>query len=149
VVYDACELGKHIRSSYASFGSRSSCLFDLIHFDVWRSCPITTLNGFRYFISFINYFSRVAWFYLVKNKSDVIVCFKKNHIMVQAQHSVVVKVLRSDNEIKYTNKVFGEYLSSHGIQHQITFPYTLEQKGLKRGHLLNVIRSMMISMNVL
>jgi GAG-pre-integrase domain len=44
LVYDACELGKHTKSSYASSYNRSSCLFNLIHSNVWGPCPTTTLN---------------------------------------------------------------------------------------------------------
>jgi hypothetical protein len=47
--------------------------------------------------------------------------------------------------------VFGEYLSSQGIQHQTTCPYTPEQNGVaerKNRHLLEVTRCMMMSMNV-
>jgi hypothetical protein len=72
-------------------------LFNLIHYDVRGSCPITTLNGVRYFVSFIDCFPRVTWIYLMKNKSDVLVCFKIFHKMVQAQYGAVVKVLRFDN----------------------------------------------------
>jgi GAG-pre-integrase domain len=68
---DVCELGKHIKSSYASSHNRNSYLFNLIHSDVWVSCPTTNLNGVRYFVSFIDCFSRVTWLYLMKNKSDV------------------------------------------------------------------------------
>jgi Integrase core domain len=63
----------------------------------------------------------------MKNKSNVLACFKDFHKMIQTQYGAVVKVLRSDNETKYTNRAFGEYLSSHGIQHQTTCPYTSEQ----------------------
>jgi GAG-pre-integrase domain len=35
LVCDACELGKHTRSSHFSFGNRSSLIFDLVHSDVW------------------------------------------------------------------------------------------------------------------
>lgn len=75
LVCDACELGKHTRGSYASSGGRSSCSFELIHSDVWGPCPTTALNGFRYFVTFIDCFSRVTWLYLMKNKSDVFSCF--------------------------------------------------------------------------
>jgi hypothetical protein len=48
---DACELGKHIRSSYVSSGSRSSSIrsssiFEFVHSDVWGLCPTITFNGF-------------------------------------------------------------------------------------------------------
>jgi hypothetical protein len=52
---------------------------------------------------------------------------------------------------QYTNRAFGEYLSSQEIQHQTTCPYTPEQNVVaerKNRHPLEVIRSMMMSMNV-
>jgi hypothetical protein len=87
----------------------------------------------------------------MKNKNDVFACFKDFHKGIQTQYSTVVKVLRSDNVTEYTNMAFGEYLSSQGIQHQTTCPYTPEQNEVaerKNRHLLEVIRSMMMSMNV-
>jgi hypothetical protein len=53
----------------------------------------------------------------MKNKSDVFACFKDFHKGIQIQYGAVVKVLRSDNGTEYTNRAFGEYLSSQGIQH--------------------------------
>jgi Integrase core domain len=127
LVYDACELDKYTKISYVSSCNRSSCLFNLIYFDIWGPCLTTTLNEVRYFVSFIDYFSRVTWLYLMKNKSDVIACFKDFHKMVQTQYSVVVKVLRYDNGIEYSNRAFGKYLPSQGIQYQTTCQYTSEQ----------------------
>jgi GAG-pre-integrase domain/Integrase core domain len=112
LVCDACELGKHTRSSYSSSGSRSSLTFDLVHSDVWGHCPTIVVNGYKYFVSFIDCFFRVTWLYLMKNKSDVFTCFKDFHKGIQTQYSAVVKVLRSDNGTEYTNRAFGEYLSS-------------------------------------
>ena len=87
----------------------------------------------------------------MKNKSDVLTCFKDFHKAVQTQYGAVVKVLISDNGTEYTNRAFGEYLSAQGIQHQTTCPYTPAQNGVaerKNRHLLEVARCMMISMNV-
>ena len=87
----------------------------------------------------------------MKSKSDVLACFKDIHKGVQTQYGEIVKILRSDNGTEYTNRAFAEYLSSQGIQHQTTCPYTPEQNGVaerKNRHLLEVTRSMMISMNV-
>jgi hypothetical protein len=87
----------------------------------------------------------------MKNKNDMFACFKDFHKGVQTQYEPVVKVLRSDNGTEYTNIAFREYLSFQRIQHQTTCPYTPEQNGVaerKNRHLLEVARSMMISMNV-
>jgi Integrase core domain len=111
LVCDACELGKLTRSSYVSSGHRSSCIFDLIHFDIWGPCFTNSMNGYRYFIIFIDCFSRVTWVYLMKNKSEVFDCFKYFHRSIQTQYGTIVKVLRSDNGTEYTNRIFREYLS--------------------------------------
>jgi Integrase core domain len=102
-------------------------------------------------VTFIDYFSRVTWVYLMKNKSEVFNYFKDFHRSIQTQYGVIVNVLRSDNGIEYTNRLFGEYLSVQGIHHQTICPYTPAQNEIaekKNRHLLEVVRSMMISMNV-
>jgi len=124
LVCDGCEFGKHTRSSYASSGSRSSHAFDLVHSDVWGPCSTTSINGYRFFVTFIDCYSRVTWLYLMKNKNDVLACFKDFHKAAQTQFGAVVKALRSDNGTEYTNNAFEEYLSVHGIHHQTTCPYT-------------------------
>lgn len=119
--------GKHTRCSYVNSSNRSSCGFDLVHSDVWGLCSTTSMNGYRYFVTFIDCYSRVTWLYLMRNKSDVLACFKDFHRAIQTQYGAIVKVLRSDNRTEYTNKAFGEYLSVQGIQHQTTCPYTPAQ----------------------
>jgi hypothetical protein len=59
------------------------------------------MNGYRYFVTFIDYFSRVTWVYLMKNKSEVFDRFKDFHRSIQTQYGAVVKVLRSDNGTVY------------------------------------------------
>jgi hypothetical protein len=95
------------------------------------------MNGYRYFVTFINCFSRVTWVYLMENKNEVFHCFKDFH--------------RSNNGTECTNRMLGEYLSAQEIHHQTTCPYTPTQNVAERKnrHLLEVTRSMMISMNVL
>jgi hypothetical protein len=109
------------------------------------------MNGYRYFITFIYYFFRVTWVYLIKNKSEVLGCFKDFHRAIQTQYGAVVKVLKSDNGIEYTNRMFGKYLSAQRIHHHTTYSYTPAQNGVaerNNRHLLEVARSMMISINV-
>ena len=69
LVCDACKLGKLTRSSYVSSDHRSSHAFDMIHSDVWGPCFTSSMNGYKYFVTFIDCFSRVTWLYLMKNKS--------------------------------------------------------------------------------
>jgi len=75
LVCDACELGKHTRTTYLSIGLRSYEPFMLIYSDVWGPCSVTSLSGFKWFVTFINFFSRMTWVYMLRGKHEVIRCF--------------------------------------------------------------------------
>lgn len=61
------------------------------------------------------------------------------------------KVFRSDNGRECTGHAFKQLLAKHGIIHQTSCPYTLQQNGMakrKNKHLIEVARSMMFHSNV-
>ena len=39
---------------------RASAPLELVHYDVWRPCPILSLTRFKYFVTFVDDFSRVT-----------------------------------------------------------------------------------------
>ena len=49
---------------------RASAPFELVHYDVWGPCPVLS-SGFKYFVIFVNDFSRVTWLYLMKIHSEL------------------------------------------------------------------------------
>jgi transposase InsO family protein len=151
LVCDACQYGKQTRSSYVPSDNRSDVPLQIIHSDVWGPSRVVAINGYRYFVTFIDCCTRTTWLYVLRNKSDVFECFKDFHNLIMTQHNACVKVLRTDNGTEYVNREFDEYLSSYGIIHQTTCPGTSEQNGLaerKNRHLLEITRCIMLSMNV-
>jgi hypothetical protein len=42
----------------------------LVHTDVWGP-TISSINNFKYYVSFFDDYSRYVWIYFLKNKSDV------------------------------------------------------------------------------
>lgn len=147
---DACEYGKHTRSTYVSKGLRSLSPFMLVHSDVW-TCPITSVSGMKYFVTFIDCYSRVTWIYLMKHKNEVLKCFQDFCSLIGNQYDARVKVLRTDNGTEYVNNEFCSFLSAQGILHQTTCPDTPPQNGvaeMKNRHILEVARSLMYAMNV-
>jgi GAG-pre-integrase domain len=68
---ETCKLGKHTRLPFSLSNYKSEKPFDLIHSDVWGPAPIESYNGFKYFIIFIDDFSKTIWIYLLKNKGGV------------------------------------------------------------------------------
>jgi hypothetical protein len=76
---DACELGKHTRSTYPSIGLRSYESFVLIHYGVWGPCWVTSVSGFKWFVTFIDCYTRMTWVYMLKHKNEVLRCFQIFH----------------------------------------------------------------------
>ena len=54
---------------------RVSVPFELSHYDVWGPCPVLSLIEFKYFITFVDDFSRVTWLYLMKSHYELLLFF--------------------------------------------------------------------------
>lgn len=67
-----CELAKKQRVSYPISGKRSEIPFSVIHIDIWGPSRVTCISGARWFLSFIDDFSKTTWIYLLKDKSQTI-----------------------------------------------------------------------------
>ena len=66
-----CQFGKQTALPFNNSVSRALSSFDLIHSDVWGPSPISTPGGSRYFVIFVDDFSRYTWIYLFKNRSEL------------------------------------------------------------------------------
>ena len=50
--------------------SRVCSPFHLVHSDIWDPIKTPSLLGFRYFVIFVDDYSRVTYLYLMKERSD-------------------------------------------------------------------------------
>lgn len=88
-----CELAKSHRTSFPLNLNKSPLPFMVIHSDVWGPSQISTINGSRWFITFIDDSTRMTWLWLMKSKSEVNLLFQKFHKIVKTQYNMQVKVL--------------------------------------------------------
>jgi hypothetical protein len=73
---ETCELSKHHRVSFSPSINKSDAPFVLVHTDVWGPSRVVSLSGYRWFVYFIDDFSRTTWVYLLKDKSDMFSMFR-------------------------------------------------------------------------
>jgi hypothetical protein len=69
-VCDACQKAKSHQLPYPKSSSVSSVPLELVFSDVWGPAPASVGRN-KYYVSFIDDYSKFTWIYLLKNKSDV------------------------------------------------------------------------------
>ncbi|GKC81894.1 ribonuclease H-like domain-containing protein, partial [Tanacetum coccineum] len=63
---DTCNKAKHTREPFPLSDHKSSKIGELVHLDVWGPYKITSRDGFRYFLTIVDDFSRAVWVYMLK-----------------------------------------------------------------------------------
>jgi transposase InsO family protein len=147
----SCQFGKQTNLPFNNSDSFSSTPFDLVHSDVWDPAPFTTEGGSRYFVIFVDDYSRFTWIYMLKHRSNLVPIFQTFHKMIQTQFSRTIKVFRSDNAQEYHDKSFPSILDSNGTLPHHSCPYISQQNGRaerKLHHILDIVRTLLISASV-
>ncbi|KAL3326682.1 hypothetical protein AABB24_037395 [Solanum stoloniferum] len=149
---ESCQLGKHTRATFSrSTEGRSESIFSLVHSDIWGPSRVSSTLGFRYFVSFINDYSRCTWVFLMKDRSELFSIFKSFFAEIQNQFGVSICTFRSYNALEYLSSQFQEFMTHKSIIHQTTFPYTPQQNGVaerKNRHLIETARTLLLESNV-
>jgi transposase InsO family protein len=65
-----------------------------------------TIVDFRWFVTFIDDYTRVSWVYMWKHKKDGLTVFEKFVTIIQTQFFMGIKTLRSDNRCEYISQEF-------------------------------------------
>ena len=132
-ICEICQQGKQARLSFKNNQAwRATEKLQLIHTDVCGPMKTTSLSGNKYFILFIDDYTRMCWVYFIKLKNEVFSVFKQFKALVENQSNLSIKILRSDNGMEYTSSQFVEFCSTTGIEHQLTTPYTPQQNGVSK-----------------
>ncbi|XP_068487969.1 uncharacterized protein [Phaseolus vulgaris] len=114
-VCDTCSRAKQRKLPFTLSTTATSAIFYLVHFDIWGPCSITSMQGFRYFLTIVDDYSRYTWVILLHNKSEV-----RSHIIhftvfVQNHFQTNIKTIRTDNGVEFA---MSSFYASKGIIHQ-------------------------------
>lgn len=141
-ICEPCVKGKMARKPYKPVGGiKSQRVLELVHTDVCGPMQNNSIGGSRYFVSFIDDYSRYAHVFFVSNKSDVFSVFQEYKAAVENKTGHRIKTLRSDRGGEYMSNEFSDYLKSNGIQHQVTVRCTPEQNGVSERYNRTVCES--------
>ncbi|KAM2946602.1 hypothetical protein COP2_029388 [Malus domestica] len=130
-VCQGCAFGKNHRVSFPRESIwRARMPLELIHSDVCGPMQTPTMSGNRYFVTFIDDYSRMCWIYLLRHKSNVFHVFKKFKAMVELQSGFSVKKLRTDRGGEFTSNEFDQFCAALGLERQLIVAYSPQQNGV-------------------
>lgn len=147
----SCHLSKSKRLSFDLNLQRSLHVFDLVHCDLWGPSPITSFDGFRYYVIFVDDYSKFTWFYPLKKKSDFYNVLESFVALVQTQFTCKLKVFQSDGGTEFTNGRVKSLFSSNETHHRMSCPYTPQQNGkaeYKHRHIIETGLAMMFNSHI-
>ena len=128
---EACVKGKMFRKPFKPMGEiRSTRKLELVHSDVCGPMQTESFGGAKYFVTFIDDYSRCCAVYFLKHKHEVFEKFQEFEACVTNQSGLKIGALRTDNGGEYMSGEFQTYLKSKGIHHQLTVPHSPEQNGV-------------------
>ncbi|KAF5815624.1 putative RNA-directed DNA polymerase [Helianthus annuus] len=143
---EICHKSKQVRVPFPLSEHKSKTVGNLVHLDLWGPYKISSYEGYKYFLTVVDDYSRAVWCYLLKNKTEVFENVKDFYELVLTQFKSKIKVFRSDNGTEFVNNQMVSFCNGKGIIHQTSCSYTPQQNGIverKHRHLLNIARALM------
>ncbi|KAI3744219.1 hypothetical protein L1987_57296 [Smallanthus sonchifolius] len=143
---EVCHRAKQHRVPFPLSDHESKVLGELVHLDVWGPYKVQSREGYKYFLTIVDDYSRAVWVYLLKHKDEVFNNVQNFFNLVKNQFGITIKTFRSDNGTEFVNNQMHSFCESQGINHQTSCSYTPQQNGIaerKHRHLLNVARALL------
>jgi hypothetical protein len=92
--------------------------------------PVLTSTGFRYWLLFIDDYSRYFWIYLLRKKSETFDAFTQFKAMVEKQFDKSILCLHDHKGGELIGIKWNAFFAQHGIRHEHTFKASPQQNGV-------------------
>jgi len=149
-----CIKGKYVKQIKKGI-KRSAGVLEIVHTDICGPFPIKSVDGYDSFITFTDDYSCYGYIYPIKERSEALDKFKIFKAEVENQHSLKIKIVRSDHGGEYYGRhtpygqapgPFVRFLQENGIVAQYSTPGEPQQNGVAERRnctLMDMVRSMM------
>jgi hypothetical protein len=126
VLCSACQQAKSHGLLFARSTSRTFSPLEIIHSDVWGPTPVSSIDGFCYYVSFLDDFSKFCWFIPIIAKFEVYEKFLIFQRTVERLFSCKIKSFQSDwgGEYRKLNTLFNNIGMHHTSHFLSSYPST-------------------------
>jgi hypothetical protein len=88
-----CLISKMHRLPFTHSQFQSTQPLELVHSDAWGPAPVNSCNGYKYYLLFVDDFSRFSWLFLLKSKSEVLNTFKHSKQQLKINYLTTLSFL--------------------------------------------------------
>lgn len=141
-----CLVGKMARKSFPKKSKPVENVLDCVVSDLCGPMPVESVNRKRYFMTFIDVYSRYCEVKFLREKNEAANETKQYIERMKTQFGKKPKTLRSDRGTEYLTEELQQYLRNEGIKSECTVGYAPEQNGIaerKNRTLVEAARAML------
>ncbi|CAN1785707.1 Retrovirus-related Pol polyprotein from transposon TNT 1-94 [Linum perenne] len=145
---DTCHYARQKRLPFPHSATVTTQPFELLHVDIWGPNPCPSHDGYLYFLTIVDDYTRVTWLMLLKAKSEARPSLQSFCTYVSTQFNGSVKRIRSDQGREFT---MIDFYQKKGIFHEMSCVETPQQNSkVERRHqqILNIARALKFQANL-
>ncbi|KAI3499670.1 hypothetical protein L1887_35474 [Cichorium endivia] len=143
----ACTFGKQKKKPHKTITDSSITRpLELLHMDLCGPSTVASINHKKYILVIVDDYSRFTWVFFLRLKSDTFSELNNFITSIELKIQLPARRIRSDNGTEFNNKLIEEFLTSKGIEHNFSAPYTPQQNGVverRNRTLVEAARSML------
>jgi len=123
-------LGKFVKATFHEKDSHATTILERIHTNVCGPFSVASTTKHKYYVIFVDDFSRKCWIFFMQKKSETYLKFYEFKALVEKELGKKVKAPRSNNGGEFISGKFKDFCSAKGIQRELIAPHNPEQNGV-------------------
>lgn len=125
-----CIKSKMTNVPFENNRTKTTEILELIHTDLNGPHNLTGFGGEKYFLTFIDDYSKCTRIFCIKSKAEVASCFIEFVNLVENKFNKTIKKIQCDNGREYLNKDIYNFIRQKGIELLPCPPYVHELNGV-------------------
>ena len=123
-------MGKYVKSTFHEKENRALVILESVHIDVCGTFSVASIKKHRYYVIFVDEFSRKCWIFFMQKQDQTFSKFCEFRALVEKVSGKQVKALRSDNGGEYISNEFKDFCRKEGIRRELIFPHNPQKNGV-------------------
>ena len=129
-ICEPCLSGKMNANPFPSSNTRATKPLELIHTDLHGPFKVRTMSGYRYWITFIDDYTRFRTVIFLKSNDEAFSAFQRYKAYAENHLGAKIQCMRIDKGGEYMSNRFIDFMLNHGITRQYTVRARPQQNGV-------------------